>query len=104
MHAYIVPMRFLVRAKIPTEAGNKAVQDPTNFLKNIEEYISKVKAEAAYFMPLDGHRAACFIVNVESNDQVPTIAEPLFEGMGADVDLIPVMNFDDLKKGLSETR
>jgi hypothetical protein len=97
-------MRFLVRATIPTESGNKAIQDPTIFLENIEKYISKVKAEAAYFMPLDGHRAACFIVNVESNDQIPTIAEPLFLGMGANVDVIPVMNFDDLKKGLSETR
>jgi hypothetical protein len=29
-------------------------------------------------MPLDGHRAACFIVNVENNGQIPTIAEPLF--------------------------
>ena len=96
-------MRFLVRAKIPTESGNKAIQDPTIFLKNIEEYINKVKAEAAYFMPLDGHRAACFIVNVESNDQIPSIAEPLFLGMGANVDLIPIMDFDDLKKGLSET-
>jgi hypothetical protein len=69
-------------------------------LKNIEEYLSKVKAEAAYFMPLDGHRAACLIVNFESNDQIPTIAELLFLGMGTIVDLIPVMNFDDLKKGL----
>jgi hypothetical protein len=29
-------------------------------------------------MPLDGHGAACFIVNVEYNDQIPIIAEPLF--------------------------
>ena len=94
------PYEIFSQAKIPTEAGNKAVQDPTNFLKNLEEYINKVKPEAAYFMPLDGHRATCFIVNVESNDQIPTIAEPLFQGMGADVDLIPAMNFDDLKKGL----
>jgi hypothetical protein len=72
-------------------------------LKNIEEYISKVKAKATYFMPLDGHRAACFIVNFESNDRILTITEPLFLGMGANVDLIPVMNFDDLKKELSET-
>jgi hypothetical protein len=73
-------------------------------LKNIEEHISKVKAEATYFMPRDGHRTACFIVNFESNDQILTITEPLFLGMGANVDLIPVMNFDDLKKELSETR
>jgi hypothetical protein len=55
-------------------------------------------------MPLEGHRAAAFIVNMQSNDQVPTIVEPLFQWMGTDVDVIPVMNFDDLKKGLSENK
>ena len=94
-------MRFLIRTRIPTEAGNKMVQDP-NFLKNLEEYMNKVKPEAAYFMPIDGHRSAAFIVNMESNDKVPTIVEPLFQWMGANVDVIPVMNFDELKKGLSQ--
>jgi hypothetical protein len=60
-------MRFLVRAKTPTDAGNKVVQD-TNFLPKLEEYMNKVKPEAAYFMPIDGHRAGAFIVNVESNE------------------------------------
>ena len=60
-------MRFLIRAKIPTEAGNKMVQDP-NFLKKLEEYMDKVKPEASYFLPIDGHRAAAFIVNLQSND------------------------------------
>jgi hypothetical protein len=96
-------MRFLVRAKIPTEAGNKMVQDP-NFLKKLEDYMNKVKPEVAYFMPVDGHRAAAFIVNMQSNDQVPTIVEPLFQWMGANVDVIPVMNFDELKNGLSQNK
>ena len=94
-------MRFLIRARVPTEAGNKMVQDP-NFMKKLEEYMDKVKPEAAYFLPTDGHRAAAFIVNMQSNDQVPTIVEPLFQWMGANVEVIPVMNFDDLKKGLSQ--
>ena len=96
-------MRFLVRAKIPTEAGNKMVQDP-NFLKNLEDYMNKAKPEAAYFLPLDGDRAMAFIVNMESNYQVPSFAEPLFQRMDAKVEVIPVMNFDDLKKGLSQSR
>jgi hypothetical protein len=45
-------MRFLGRTKIPADAGNKMVQDP-NFPKNLEEYMNKVKPEAAYFLPLD---------------------------------------------------
>ena len=96
-------MRFLIRTRIPTEAGNKMLQDP-NFMKNLEEYMNKVKPEAAYFMPIDGHRSAAFIVNMESNDEVPAVVEPLFQWMGANVDVIPVMNFDELKKGISQNR
>jgi hypothetical protein len=96
-------MRFLIRTRIPTEAGNKMVQDP-NFMKNLEEYMNKVKPEAAYFMPIEGHRSAAFIVNMESNDEVPAVVEPLFQWMGANVDVIPVMNFDELKKGISQNR
>ncbi|HKI09466.1 MAG TPA: hypothetical protein VKA09_13820 [Nitrososphaeraceae archaeon] len=37
---------------------------------------------------------------MESNDQIPALVEPLFQWMGANVDVIPVMNFDDVKRGL----
>jgi hypothetical protein len=55
-------MRFLILAKIPTEDGNKMVQDP-KFLEKIEKYINKVKAEATYFFEADGNRVASFIVD-----------------------------------------
>jgi hypothetical protein len=92
-------MRFLIRARTPTDVGNKVVTDP-NFLTKHEDYMNKVKPEAAYFMPIEGHRAGAFIVNVESNEQIPAIVEPLFQWWGANVDVIPVMTFDELKKGL----
>jgi hypothetical protein len=92
-------MRFLILAKIPTEAGNKMVQDP-NLLRKLEEYINKVKAEAAYFFEADGNRVAVFIVDMQTADQIPVLAEPLFNGMGANVDFHPVMSLDDLKKGI----
>ena len=41
-------MRVLIKAKIPTEAGNKMVQDP-DFMNKLENYMNKVKPEAAYF-------------------------------------------------------
>jgi hypothetical protein len=96
-------MRFFIRARIPTEPGNKMAQDP-NFLKKLEEYINKVKPKASYFMPIDGQRSAVFIANVESNDQVPAMGEPLFQWMGANVDVIPAMNFDDLKKSIERSK
>jgi len=94
-------MRFLIPAKIPTEAGNKMVQDP-NFLRKLEKYINKVKAEATYFFDADGNRVAAFIVDMQSADQIPILAEPLFSGMGAHVEFHPVMSLDDLKKGIPQ--
>jgi hypothetical protein len=94
-------MRFLIRARTPTEAGNKMIQDP-NFLTRLEEYMNKVKPEAAYFMPIEGQRAGAFIVNADSNEQLPAMVEPLFQWWGANVDVIPVMNFDELKRGLEK--
>jgi hypothetical protein len=92
-------MRFIIRAKIPTEAGNKMVKDP-NFLKNLEDYMNKAKPEAAYFFEADGNRVMAFIVEMQSVDEIPALAEPLFQGMGANVEFHPVMSFDDLKKAL----
>jgi hypothetical protein len=92
-------MRFLIRARAPAEPGNKMIQDP-NFLTKLEEYINKVKPEASYFMPIEGQRAGAFIVNADSNEQIPAMVEPLFQWWGANVDVIPVMNFDELKRGL----
>jgi hypothetical protein len=94
-------MRFLIHAKIPTEDGNKMVQDP-NFLKKLEEYMNKVKAEAAYFFEADGNRVAAFIVDMQSADQITILTEPLFNGMGAYVELHPVMGLDDLKKAMPQ--
>ena len=79
-------MRFLIEAKVPTEAGNKMVQDP-DFMKKLEDYMNKFKPEAAYFLPIDGYRTAAFIVNIENNSQVPAVVEPLFQWMGANVDV-----------------
>lgn len=39
-----------------------------------------------------------FVVNMDSLDMNPSIAEPLFQGMSANVEFHPVMLLDDLKK------
>jgi hypothetical protein len=94
-------MRFILSAKIPTEAGNLMVQD-AKLLSKLETYINKVKAEATYFFEADGNRVAAFIVDIQSADQIPVLAEPLLSGMGAHVELHPVMSLDDLKKGIPQ--
>lgn len=92
-------MRVLIRTIFPGEAGTRAVKDP-NFLKNMQAFIDKYRAEAAYFTPSNGDRSANFIIDMPSSDMMATIAEPFFE-MGAKVEMQPVMNFEELKKGLS---
>ena len=92
-------MRVMLRLIFPTEAGNQAFSD-TNFIKNMQGFIENNKAEAAYFFPFNGERSATFVIDMPSADMMPTIAEPFFR-MGARVEMTPVMNFEDLKKGLS---
>jgi hypothetical protein len=92
-------MRVLVHASFPNEAGNRAIKDP-NFIKNMQAFIDNYKAEAAFFTPSNGDRSANFIIDMPSSDMMATIAEPFFQ-MGAKVEMQPVMNFEDLKKGLS---
>jgi hypothetical protein len=92
-------MRFVVRATIPTEAGNKMVNDPA-FLQRLEDYIKNTKAEGAYFFESGGDRTMTFIIDMQCADQIPSLAEPLFQDLGARVEFHPVMVLDDLKKAI----
>jgi hypothetical protein len=94
-------MRFLVRAQISTDAGNRIVKNP-KFIQNLEDYIEKVNAEASYFFEAGGDRTFVFIMNLESADIIPSVAEPLFQDFGAKVEFHPVMVFEDLKKALEQ--
>ena len=79
-------MRVLVRAMMPTTAGNK-VKDP-NFLKNVEDYIQKFNLQAAYFTEVNSHRTMVFVLDLPSPDIV-AIAEPLFQELDANVEIHP---------------
>ncbi|MGC1131979.1 MAG: hypothetical protein WA941_04095 [Nitrososphaeraceae archaeon] len=85
---------------IPTTAGNRMVKDP-NFLKTIEGYTKKFNCEGAYFTEVNGNRTMVFVLDLPSQDMIPAIAEPLFQGFDANVEIHPAMNLDDLKKAIS---
>ena len=96
-------MRVLVRAMIPTAAGNKMIKDP-NHLKTIEDYTKKFNCEAAYFIEVNGNRTMVFVLDLASPDMIPAIAEPLFQGYEANVEIHPAMNLEDLKKASASTQ
>ena len=93
-------MRVLVRAMIPTAAGNKMVKDP-NFLKNLEDYIKKFNCQSSYFIEVNGNRTMVLVLDLPSPDMIPAILEPLFQGFDANIEIHPAMNLDDLKKAIS---
>ena len=90
-------MRFLVRARIPVEAGNALVQDP-EFSSRLEGLVSDLKPETVYFAIENGQRTVYLVVNVADASQTPAIAEPLWLTCQADVEFIPLMTKADMAK------
>ena len=79
------------------------IQDP-NGIRTLEDYLKKVKAEAAYFGEDKGERTFYLVTDITGADKIPAIAEPLFQGFKAKVEFHPVMTADDLRKGLQFLR
>ncbi|UGY91767.1 hypothetical protein [Streptomyces gobiensis] len=93
-------MRTLLTARLDTQASNAALKDgrmPTL----IEGIMGELKPEAAYFTPLDGRRAFMMIFDLKESAQLPGVTDPLWRELGAEITVQPVMNAEDLKKGLA---
>lgn len=93
-------MRMMLKAQMDTAVGSRAIQDgrmPT-VMRSVME---KLKPEAAYFGPEGGHRTAFIIFDMDDPAQLPALSEPLFSELGARVEIFPVMDRDDLERGLS---
>src|SRR6266568_8532523 len=88
-------MRYLLKFRIPIEAGNKALDDP-EFGNKMQQLLAEMKAETAYFTAMDGQRGGYIVVNFDDASKIPALAEPLFLWLKADLEFIPVMLADDL--------
>jgi hypothetical protein len=92
-------MRMMMRVTIPVDAGNKAIRE-NSLSKLMQSFHEQYKPEAAYFFASEGKRSALFFFDLKEPSQIPVIAEPLFRGLNASVEFVPVMNADDLRSGL----
>ena len=92
-------MRTLLKVSLDTPAGNSATQDGS-IGRIIGSVAEMIRPEAAYFMTELGRRTAYFFFDLQNASQIPQIAEPLFHGLGAEVEFVPVMNLDELQAGL----
>ena len=93
-------MRVMVKFSFPVDAGNAAIRTG-KVEKVFQQLIEDLKPEAAYFHAVDGDRGGFFVVNMQDSSQIADIAERLFFGLSAKIELVPVMTADDLRKGLS---
>jgi hypothetical protein len=94
-------MRVLLKASMDTEKANEAVRNGT-MGKLIQESLEQIKPEAAYFTSDHGKRTAFLVFDMQESSQMPVISEPFFLQLGAEITYTPVMNVEDVQKGLSQ--
>lgn len=68
----------------------------------VQRAAERWKPEAMYFTTFDGLRTAFMVFDLPDTSGIPSFAEPFFRELNASVQLAPVMNGDDLQKGLSQ--
>ena len=93
-------MRMMLKFTLPVEKGNDAFNDGS-LGRVLETLLSKLKPEAAYFGPLEGKRAGMIFFDLAEPSQIVEVVEPLFLSLNAETELVPVMNGEDLRKGLA---
>jgi len=92
-------MRTLLKVTMDAVSGNKSILEGS-LPKLMQSTMESLKPESAYFYAANGKRTAMMVFDMKDASEIPSICEPFFMGLNADVELIPVMNADDLKKGL----
>ncbi|MEV0111898.1 hypothetical protein AB0H77_01400 [Streptomyces sp. NPDC050844] len=95
-------MRVMLRARLDTQIANEAVKNGT-LPKIMQDISERIKPEAAYFGPSEGKRCCTFVFDMQESSEMPPIAETLFE-LGAEIEIHPIMNAEDLVKGLAAVR
>ena len=94
-------MRTMLRWTVPVEKGNQTIKDGS-LGKTMEWLIEELEPEAAHFFPEDGKRAGQLVFDMADPSQIVQIAERLLLTLDAAVEFLPVMNMDDLRKGLEK--
>ncbi|MFE9293344.1 hypothetical protein [Streptomyces niveus] len=94
-------MRVLLTVQMDTAKANKAITDRT-LPDTMKSVFDRIKPEAAYFGSQDGMRTAYIVFDLKDASDIPSVAEPFFQDLGAKVTFLPVMNFDDVRTGLEK--
>ena len=96
-------MRVLFKAQFETVKGNEGIRSG-KLPEVLKETLDHLKPEAAYFGPEDGCRTCWLVIDLKDSSDIPPTAEPFFTQFNAKLTFTPIMNADDLQKGLSQIR
>ncbi|WP_055530946.1 hypothetical protein [Streptomyces graminilatus] len=96
-------MRVLLKAQFDTEKGNEGIRSG-KFPELMKETLDHLKPEAAYFGPDDGCRTCWMVLDMKDSSDMPPAAEPFFTQFNAKISFTPIMNAEDLQRGLSQIR
>ena len=94
-------MRTLLKVRVPVEAGNRAIKDNT-LPQIIGKFVETWKPEASYFTSENGQRTALFVLDVKDSSDLPSIAEPFFLQLEAEITTSICMNLEDMKTGVEK--
>ncbi|WP_329562498.1 DUF3303 family protein [Kitasatospora sp. NBC_01266] len=94
-------MRMLLTVQMDTEKANKAIAGKT-LAQTLKSVFDRIKPEAAYFGSLDGMRTGFVVFDLKEPSDIPSVAEPFFQDLGAKISFMPVMNLDDVQAGLQK--
>jgi len=94
-------MRMMMKVQLDTEAGSRAIADGS-MPQLMQETLGRLQPEAAYFGPENGIRTAFIVFDLQEPSQLPSISEPLFSTLKANIQMFPVMDQEDLQKGLGQ--
>lgn len=94
-------MRMMAIVEFDLEKGNEVVS--SGAIQDIfKRVMDELRPENAYFGPVNGRRGAYLIVDMDDSSKLPPFSETLFQEMHAKIEWIPVMNADDLERGLQQ--
>jgi multimeric flavodoxin WrbA len=94
-------MRCLLRIQLDTPASNAAIADGT-MSAAMQQMLDRTQPEASYFGTIDGRRTAFIVFDLADPSDIPIVAEPALMKLNAEVNITPIMNLDDLQKGLAQ--
>ena len=94
-------MRMMMKVKLDTEAASRGIADGS-LPQLMQQYLGRIQPEAAYFGPEGGTRTAFLVFDLQDPSELPSLTEPLFSAVKAKIEMFPVMNREDLQKGLQQ--